>query len=88
MASKLFFSLHNITLGLAAVVFLVVSFLLMYSLVRFRRKSATNPKTDQSFRDSAVLETIWMLIPVGLLVILVVLTFQTLNRITLLDLLK
>lgn len=72
--------LHNVTLWIAGVVFLIVGSLLIYSLVRFRRRSPDDPEPDQSFHGSAVLETIWTVIPVGILVTLVVLTFQTLKE--------
>ncbi len=70
-------NLHTVILSIAVGVFLIVSGLLIYSLVRFRRKSADEPEPDQSFHGSTVLETIWTIIPVGILVVLLVLTFQT-----------
>ncbi len=78
-AARSIASLHNVTLWIAGVVFLIVSALLIYSLVRFRRRSADDPEPDQSFHGSIVLETVWTIIPVGILLSLVVLTFQTLQ---------
>lgn len=72
-------NLHWTVLWIAAAVFVIVSGLLIYSLVRFRRKSADDPEPDQSFHGSAVLETIWTIIPVGILLVILVLTFQTLK---------
>ena len=70
-------NLHATVLWIAAAVFVIVSGLLIYSLVRFRRKSADDPEPDQSFHSSAMLETIWTVIPVGILLVILVLTFQT-----------
>ncbi len=72
-------NLHATVLWIAAAVFVIVSGLLIYSLVRFRRKSANEPEPDQSFHGSAMLETIWTVIPVGILLVILVLTFQTLK---------
>ena len=72
-------NLHTTILWIAAAVFAIVCGLLIYSLVRFRRKSADDPEPDQSFHGSAVLETIWTIIPVGILLVILVLTFQTLQ---------
>jgi cytochrome c oxidase subunit 2 len=72
-------NLHATILWIAAAVFAIVCGLLIYSLVRFRRKSADEPEPDQSFHGSAVLETIWTIIPVGILLVILVLTFQTLQ---------
>lgn len=73
-------NLHNTILVIATLVFLIVSGLLIYSLVRFRRRSPDEPEPDQSFHGSAVLETIWTVIPVGILIGILVLTFQTLQE--------
>jgi cytochrome c oxidase subunit 2 len=70
-------TLHNVVFVIATIVFAVVAGLLIYSLIRFRRRSADEPEPDQSLHGNATLETIWTLIPVGILVVLLVLTFQT-----------
>jgi cytochrome c oxidase subunit 2 len=80
-AARSIANLHNIALVIATIVFLIVLGLLGYSLIRFRRRSADDPEPDQSFHGSATLETIWTIIPVGILVVLLVLTFQTLRDI-------
>jgi cytochrome c oxidase subunit 2 len=74
-------NLHTITLWIASIVFLIVCTLLIYSLIRFRRKSADEPEPDQSFHGNTTLEVIWTIIPVGILVTLLVLTYQTLQDI-------
>ena len=73
-------SLHTITLWIASIVFSIVCGLLIYSLVRFRRKSADEPEPDQSFHGNTMLEVIWTIIPVGILATLLVLTYQTLSE--------
>ncbi|MBI1882000.1 MAG: hypothetical protein HYR94_27810 [Chloroflexi bacterium] len=77
-AARSIANLHAITLVIATIVFLTVCSLLIYSLVRFRRKSANGPEPDQSFHGNTTLEVIWTAIPVGILAILLVLTYQTL----------
>jgi cytochrome c oxidase subunit 2 len=69
--------LHNITLVIATIVFIIVCVLLFYSLIRFRRKSDNDPEPDQSFHGNTTLEVIWTIVPVGILISLLVLTFQT-----------
>lgn len=74
-------NLHTIVLWIASVVFAIVCGLLVYSIVGFRRKSDDNPEPDQSFHGSVLLETIWTIVPVGILLALLVLTFQTIRDI-------
>lgn len=81
-AARSIANLHNITLVVATLVFLIVCGLLIYSLVRFRRKSNDEPEPDQSFHGNTTLEIIWTVIPVGILVLLLVFTFQTLQDIS------
>jgi cytochrome c oxidase subunit 2 len=73
--------LHTITLWIATVVFLIVCGLLIYSLVRFRRRSADEPEPDQSFHGSTKLEVVWTLVPVIILVVLLGLTWQTMQEV-------
>ncbi|MBE7474720.1 MAG: cytochrome c oxidase subunit II [Anaerolineae bacterium] len=81
-AARSIANLHTITLIVATLVFLIVCGLLIYSLVRFRRKSANDPEPDQSFHGNTTLEVIWTIIPVGILATLLVLTYQTLQDIS------
>ncbi len=76
-AARSIANLHTILLWFATVVFLIVCALLLYSIVRFRRKSEDDPEPDQSFHGNALLETIWTIVPVGILLVLLVFTFQT-----------
>ena len=75
-AARSIANLHTIVLAIAIGVFVIVCALLLYSIVRFRRKSADDPEPDQSFHGNAVLETVWTIIPVGILLVLLVLTYQ------------
>jgi heme/copper-type cytochrome/quinol oxidase subunit 2 len=69
--------LQTITLVIATIVFPIVGGLLLYSLMRFQRRVPDDPGPDQSFHRNTALEVIWAVIPVGILVALLVLTFQT-----------
>jgi heme/copper-type cytochrome/quinol oxidase subunit 2 len=72
-------SLSTIIFWIIVVVFAITSVLLSYSLIRFQRKSTNEAKTNQQFQDNPVLAIIWTLVPVGILVVLLVLTFQTIS---------
>ena len=76
-AARSIANLYDIIMVIATIVFAIVAALLVYALVRFRRRSADEPEPDQSFHGNATLETVWTIIPVGILVVLLVLTFQT-----------
>jgi len=79
-AARSIANLHNIALVIATLVFAIVCTLLIYALIRYRRRSNEDPEPEQ-IHGNATLETIWTLIPVGILVILLVLTFQSLRDI-------
>jgi cytochrome c oxidase subunit II len=76
-AARSIANLHTVTMVIATIVFAIVCGLLIYSLIRFRRKSADDPEPDQSFHGNTTLEVIWTVIPVGILATLLVLTYQT-----------
>ena len=76
-AARSIANLHTIILWIASIVFAIVCILLIYSIVRFRRKSDDDPEPDQSFHGNVLLETIWTVIPVAILLVILVLTFQT-----------
>lgn len=65
-------------LWVATIIFVIVNGLLVYSLIRFRRKSA-EAGSNQNIHHNGLLEAIWILIPVGILVALLLLTFQALQ---------
>lgn len=63
---------------IAAVILLVTCLLLVQSLVRSYRRPADSLETAQALRTSRSLEALWTLLPIGLLVVLLVLTYQAL----------
>jgi heme/copper-type cytochrome/quinol oxidase subunit 2 len=70
-------NLSDIIFWIAVVILTIASTLLSFSLIRVQRQSTDNPKSKQNFRDPTMLGIIWTLIPVGILVALLILTFQT-----------
>jgi heme/copper-type cytochrome/quinol oxidase subunit 2 len=72
-------SLPYIIFWIIAVVFLIVSVLLSYSLIRYQRKSTNDRETNKWGRDKTVLGIIWTLLPMAILVTLLVLAFQTMQ---------
>lgn len=71
-------NLQAITLVLATIVSLIVCGLLIYSLIRVRRKVAKHLEPDRTFPGNTTLEIIWTVIPIAILATLLVLTYQTL----------
>ena len=71
-------NLHAVTLVIATIVCLVVCGLLIFSLVRVRRTFTSDFESERISQGSTALEVIWTAIPVGILAILLVLTYQTL----------
>jgi cytochrome c oxidase subunit 2 len=70
---------YNLFLYLAAVVFVVVSGLLVWSMLRYRRRNDELPK--QTHGNNA-LELTWTLIPTVLVLVLFVVTIQAQNKAT------
>ncbi len=68
-------------LWLATGISVAVCGLLIYSLLRVRRNAASKAEPEQSFPSSPILEFIWTFIPVGLLLIILALTFQAMTEI-------
>ncbi len=66
-------NLHIAILWSAVAIFFIVNGLLIYALERLRRKSVTG------LGNSPVLETIWTLVPAGILILLLALTFLSVN---------
>lgn len=71
---------HSAILWIAAGIFLIVNGLLIYSLIRFRHKSAAETSSKQNFRGNAILEAVWIVIPIAILIALLIFTFQTLRN--------
>lgn len=76
---QLIANLPDIIFWIAATIFLIVCTLLSYSLIRSRHRSADDVETEQNLHRNGVLEMIWTLIPVGILILLLILTFQTIQ---------
>ncbi|MCB0208041.1 MAG: hypothetical protein KDJ52_01850 [Anaerolineae bacterium] len=60
----------------ATVILAVVSLLLGHSLIRAYTQMGRRQEPDHHLRPSVVLETVWTLMPLGLLVVLLILTYQ------------
>jgi heme/copper-type cytochrome/quinol oxidase subunit 2 len=70
-------NLSYIIFWIVVVILTITSTLLSFSLIRLQRQSTDNPKTEQNFRDPTILGIVWILVPVGILGMLLILTFQT-----------
>jgi cytochrome c oxidase subunit II len=70
---------YNVFLYLAAVVFVVVSGLLVWSLLRYRRR---NDQLPTQTHGNTALELTWTLIPLLLVIVLFVVTIQAQNNAT------
>lgn len=73
MVSNLFFILFAV----AVVVFVIVEFMLFYSLIRFRRKSGDG--MPEQIHGNTRFEIAWTVAPALVLAVVFVLTWQTLN---------
>jgi cytochrome c oxidase subunit II len=70
---------YNVFLYLAAVVFVVVSGLLVWSMIRYRRRNDELPKQIQG---NTALELTWTLIPTAIVLVLFVVTIRAQNKAT------
>ncbi|MCB9100385.1 MAG: hypothetical protein H6632_12655 [Anaerolineales bacterium] len=60
----------------ATIILIIVSILLAYSLVRAYWRLARRQENRDQPRSGLILETVWTLMPLGLLAVLLILTFQ------------
>lgn len=60
----------------ATIILVIVSVLLAYSLVRAYWNLARRQANSDRPRPAIILETIWTIMPLGLLAVLLILTFQ------------
>lgn len=60
----------------ATIILIIVSILLAYSLVRAYWRLARRQENRDQPRSGLILEIIWTLMPLGLLAVLLMLTFQ------------
>jgi cytochrome c oxidase subunit II len=70
---------YNVFLFLAAVVFVVVSGLLIWSMIRYRRRNDELPKQTHG---NTLLELTWTAIPTVIVLVLFVVTIQAQNKAT------
>lgn len=64
----------------ATVVLIIASGLLVYSLLKIKKQPASTADTNQDVdKSSPWLDAIWTVIPIIILAVLLLLTYQTLN---------
>ena len=72
--------LYNIVFVIAVAIFLFVEALIVYAILRYRRRPGDNSLPVQTHGNN-LLEVIWTLVPTAIVLILFVLSWQTLNNI-------
>jgi cytochrome c oxidase subunit 2 len=72
--------LYNIVLAVAAVIFILVEGLIIWSVLRYRRRPVNGELPAQTHGNNA-LEVIWTVIPTAIVLILFLLTWNTLNHV-------
>ena len=72
--------LYNIVLAVAAVIFFLVEGLIVYAVLRYRRKPTDTGLPVQTHGNNA-LEILWTVIPTVIVAVLFVLTWNTLNHV-------
>ena len=72
--------LYNIVFIIAAAIFIFVEGLIVYAVVRYRRRPHDSSLPVQTHGNN-LLEVIWTLIPTAIVLVLFVLSWQTLNNI-------
>ena len=71
--------LHTIIMGIAAVIFVIVEGLLIYSIIRFRRRDES--EVPRQIYGSVPVEIAWTVAPAIIVVILMFLTFRTMRSV-------
>ncbi|GAB4463681.1 MAG: hypothetical protein Kow0031_41590 [Anaerolineae bacterium] len=72
--------LQNLILWVATGVLVIASGLLVYSLLKIKKQPAPTADANQDVdKSSAWLDAVWTVIPIIILAILLLLTYQTLN---------
>lgn len=67
-----------IVLGVSAVIFVIVAGLVVYSLIRFRRRKGREPK---QFSENVRLEVLWISIPLLIVIGLFIVAVRTMSRV-------
>ena len=73
-------NLYDIVFGVAVVVFLLVEGLIVWTVVRYRRKPGQDELPPQTHGNN-LLEIIWTLVPTIVVLVLFVISWQTLNQV-------
>ncbi len=72
--------LYNIVFGIAVAIFVVVEALIVWSIIRYRRRPGDDTLPPQTHGNNLV-EIIWTLIPTAIVLFLFVISWQTLNTV-------
>ena len=72
--------LYNIVFGIAVAIFVVVEALIVWSIIRYRRRPGDDVLPPQTHGNNLV-EVIWTLIPTVIVLFLFVISWQTLNTV-------
>lgn len=72
--------LYDIVLAIAAVVFVLVESLIVFAVVRYRRKPSDSSLPPQ-IHGNNVLEVVWTVIPTLLVAVMFLLSFESLNKV-------
>lgn len=73
-------SLYDIVFAVAVVIFFLVEGLILFAVLRYRRRP-TDTELPPQIHGNSVLEVIWTVIPTALVLVLFVFSWQTLNQV-------
>ena len=73
-------NLYDIVFGIAVVIFLVVEGLIVWTVLRYRRKPGDDELPPQTHGNNLA-EVIWTLVPTAIVIFLFVISWQTLNSV-------
>ncbi|MGH2511903.1 MAG: cytochrome c oxidase subunit II, partial [Candidatus Limnocylindrales bacterium] len=73
-------SLYDIVFAISVVLFVLVEGLIVFAMVRYKRKP-TDVDLPPQIHGNSVLEVLWTVIPIGLVVVLFALSWNTLNQV-------
>ena len=73
-------NLYDVVFGIAVVIFLVVEGLIVWSVVRYRRRPGDDELPPQTHGNNLA-EIMWTLIPTAIVIFLFVISWQTLNSV-------
>jgi cytochrome c oxidase subunit 2 len=73
-------ALYDIIFGIAAVIFFVVEGLIVWTVIRYRRKPGDNELPAQT-HGNAIAEVVWTVVPTLIVAFMFVISWQTLNTV-------